>query len=80
LEKTGGIVSYLWALACFKVNATSFSVSAMFELKFDNTLKMPDTLNVSVQRCGSVYGFVGQLCRRHDELACDGFGDTGGWG
>jgi hypothetical protein len=25
-------------------------------------------------------GFVGKLCRRHDELACDGFGATGGWG
>jgi len=21
-------------------------------------------------------GFVGKLCRRHDELACDGFGAT----
>jgi hypothetical protein len=25
-------------------------------------------------------GFVEQLRRRHDELACDGFGATRGWG
>jgi hypothetical protein len=24
-------------------------------------------------------GCVEQLCRRHDELACDGFGATRGW-
>jgi hypothetical protein len=57
-----GVVSYLWALACFKVDATSFSVSAMFELKFDNTVKTPDTLNVSVQRCGSVSWGVLNSC------------------
>jgi hypothetical protein len=49
LEKTG-VVSYVWDLFCFRVDATSFSVSAMFELKFDNTMKTSDALNVSYSK------------------------------
>ena len=42
-------------LVCFRVDTTSFSVSAMFELKLDSTMKTSDTLNVSAQRCGSIH-------------------------
>lgn len=61
-EDWGVKVSYLWAPACFKVDTTSFSVSAMFELKFGNTVKTLDTLNVSIQRCGSIYGGLLESC------------------